>query len=164
VRSASAANAAPLVLTLGAIAMTRRAGLVCVVLGVLLTGCGGRSYKTAPVSGKVTLDGKALPHASVMFIPEFELGSKDPLPSSVGLTDDNGNYTLVLNSSSKAEGAVLGKHKIIIAIGAEAAAADIKPTFHKQVPARYTRVNTTPFEKEVVSGDNAFDFQLTSKP
>jgi hypothetical protein len=132
-------------------------------LGVLLTGCGGRSYKTAPVSGKVTLDGKALPHASIMFIPQFDPGDKDPLPSSIGITDDNGQYTVVLNNSSKADGAVLGKHKIIVAISAEVAAADTKETFHKQVPARYTRINTTPFEKEVTGGDNTFDFQLTSK-
>jgi hypothetical protein len=144
--------------------MTWRASLVCVVLGVLLTGCGGRSYKTAPVSGKVTLDGKALSHASVMFIPEFDPGDKNPLPSSIGITDEDGHYTLVLNNSSKANGAVLGKHKIIVAIGAEAARADTKETYHKQVPARYTRINTTPFEKEVIGGDNAFDFQLTTKP
>jgi hypothetical protein len=133
-------------------------------LGVLLTGCGGKSYMTAPVSGKVTLDGKTLPHASVMFIPVFDPGDKNPLPSSIGITDDNGHYAVVLNNNSKANGAVLGKHKIIVAISAEVSQADTKETFHKQVPARYTRINTTPFEKEVIGGDNAFDFQLTSRP
>jgi hypothetical protein len=145
--------------------MARRVGPILVVLAVLLAGC-GTSYKTAPVSGKVTLDGKALPHARVMFIPELDPDNKNSLPASIGITDDNGHYSLVLSSmsNSQVEGAVLGKHKIIVAIGAEAAEADTQPTFHKQVPARYMRITTTPFEKEVVAGDNVFDLQLTTKP
>jgi len=144
--------------------MRWRACLVGVVLALQLTGC-GKSYKTAPVSGKVTLDGKPLPHAKVIFVPQFDPGDKNALPSSAGTTDDNGHYTLVLNSiSTKAEGAVLGKHKIIVAIDPDVGAADTKPTFHKNVPTRYTRINTTPFEKEVVSGDNNFDLELTTKP
>jgi hypothetical protein len=122
----------------GEIELTPRACLVSVVLALPLAGCGVGSYKTVPVSGRVTLDSKPLAKATVMFVPV----AGAPLPSSGGLTDDDGHYSLVLTSDSKTNGAVLGKHKVIIIMGAEVSANDKKPTFHKQLPERYNRKTT----------------------
>jgi hypothetical protein len=121
--------------------MTLRICLVSVVLALLQAGCGGGgpSYKTAPVSGRITLDSKPLAGATVVFAPVAGAATKDAAPSSVDTTDQDGHYSLILNSDSKTNGAVVGKHKVMITLGAQAGAKDTKPTFHKQLPLRYNR-------------------------
>jgi hypothetical protein len=143
--------------------MMPRACLVSVVLALLLAGCGGRlSYKTAPVSGRVRLGNKPLAKASVMFVPVPSAESKEPLPSSSGLTDESGHYSLVLNSGSKAKGAVVGKHKVIIMLSPLVGAEDTKPTFHRQLPPRYNR--KTELECDVpANGRDDANFDLSSK-
>ena len=139
--------------------MTPRAGLVWAVLALALAGCGGGpSYKTAPVSGRVTVDGKPLAKASVTFVPVAGAGEKGPLPSSVGLTDADGRYSLVFNSDSKTSGAVVGKHKVMIFLGAAAGADDTKPTFHKQLPQKYNR--NTELERDVPASGLEANFDL----
>ncbi len=141
--------------------MKPRACLVAALAALLPAGCEGTSYKTAPVSGRVTLDGKPLPKATVMFIPAEGAAGKATLPSSAGLTDEAGHYSLVLNSGSKKEGAVVGKHKVVILLGA-GAADDTKPTFHKQLPQKYNR--KTELERDVPpEGRGDVDFDLKSK-
>jgi hypothetical protein len=139
--------------------VTPRAGLFWAVLALALAGCGGgQSYKTAPVSGRVTVDSKPLAKATVMFVPVAGSGEKDSLPSSVGLTDADGRYSLVLNVGSKPSGAVVGKHKVMIFFGAEAGADDTKPTFHKQLPQKYNR--KTELEREVPAAGLEANFDL----
>ena len=43
--------------------------LALVALVAVAAGCGGGPYKTAPVSGRITLNGKGLAGAAVMFQP-----------------------------------------------------------------------------------------------
>jgi hypothetical protein len=143
--------------------MTPRACLFSFVLVLLLAGCGGRSVKTTPVSGRVTLDGKPLPDAMVMFVPAVGASpaDQDPLPSSVGTTDGDGRYSLVLNSGGKANGAVVGKHKVIITLGSQGSSSETKRTFHKQLPQRYNR--KTELECEIPpDGRNDANFDLKS--
>ncbi len=89
-------------------------------------------------------------------------GDKNPLPSSVGTTDENGHYSLVLSRDNKTKGAVVGKHKVIIVLGAGDVSDEAKPTFHKGLPAQYNR--NTKLECEVPAGgkDDA-DFPLKSR-
>ena len=139
--------------------MTPRAVLSLVVLALPLAGCGGGPpYKTAPVSGRVTVESKPLAKATVMFVPVAGAGEKSPLPSSVGLTDDDGHYSLVLSSGPKTSGAVVGKHKVIIILGAAAGADDTKPTFHKQLPQKYNR--KTELERDVPAEGLEANFDL----
>jgi hypothetical protein len=119
--------------------MTPRARLVWLVVALLLAGCGGRSYKTPPVSGRITLEGKPLANAMVAFVPDVPVGQKDRPPSSVGTTDADGRYSLSLNGDPETSGAVVGKHKVMITLGAQGPSDDAKPTFHKQLPQRYNR-------------------------
>jgi hypothetical protein len=141
--------------------MTRRATLVAVVLGFALAGCGGGSPKTVPVSGKVLLDGKPLPDAVVQFMPVGAEG-KEPLPSSVGTTGPDGRYSLVLQSSASKAGAVVGKHKVTITLGAGGGSSEAARTVHRQLPQRYNR--KTELECEVPAGgrDDA-NFDLKSQ-
>jgi hypothetical protein len=144
--------------------MTLRARMVPVVaLALLLAGCGGRSYKTVSVSGRVTLDNKPLPNAKLTFVPAGgAAGDKDPLPSSDGTTDAQGHYTLALTRDRTTSGAVVAKHKVIIYISEAAGADDTKPTFHKNLPPKYNR--NTVLECDVPEGGNEdANFTLTSK-
>jgi hypothetical protein len=122
--------------------MAARAGVVLVVLTLLLAGCGGGgSARTVPVSGRITLKGKPLAKALVTFVPVVPKGTKDPPPGSLGTTDDDGRYTLVLNNNPKITGAVVGKHQVIITTGAGGggSAGGTKPTYQKQLPEKYNR-------------------------
>jgi hypothetical protein len=86
---------------------------LCPLLPLLLLpfGC-GKSYKTAPVSGRVMMDNRPLANAEVRFTPE---GGQN-LPFSVGVTDDQGNYELRLGSENDTPGAVPGEHRVTISI------------------------------------------------
>jgi hypothetical protein len=140
--------------------MMPRAYRVAVVLALLLAGCGGGSYRTALVSGRVTMDGKPLAYATVTFVPVTAPGEKHPPPSSAGITDADGRYSLALAAEARTDGAVVGKHKVMILLGQEAAAHDTAPTFHKQVPEQYNRKST--LECEVPAGgrqDANFDLK-----
>jgi hypothetical protein len=78
-------------------------------LMLLVLGCGGSNI--APVSGRVTLDNKPLANATVLFEPLSN--DKFPGPSSAGKTDERGEYTLQLATSS-VRGARVGRHKVVI--------------------------------------------------
>jgi hypothetical protein len=131
--------------------MMPRVCLVWLFPALLLAGCSGASYKTAPVSGQVKLDGKPVPNAQVTFVPVQDPAKKEPLPSSSGITDSDGRYTLVLNSGSKANGALVGKHKVIIVlVPNQSVSLDEKSTFHKNLPPRYNR--NTVLECDVPAG------------
>jgi hypothetical protein len=142
--------------------MARRATLVAVVLALAPAGCGGGSYQTAPVSGQVLLDGKALPNAMVMFVPETTSGAKDPVPSSVGTTGEDGHYSLVLQSGANKDGAVVGKHKVVITLGAGGGSTEAKRTLHKQLPERYNRKTELVCDVPA-AGRNDANFDLKSK-
>jgi hypothetical protein len=142
--------------------MRPRALLVLAALALSLAGCRGGSYKTAPVSGRVLLDGKPLPDALVMFVPVTAPGNKDDLPSSFATTGPDGRYSLKLQSGSQSAGAVVGKHKVIITLGAGGGgSSDAQPTYHKQLPGRYNRKTELACEVPDSGRDDA-DFELQS--
>jgi len=96
-------------------------GVVCVGVAlccVLLGGCGKSDYRVAPVSGKVTLDGKAVPNLAVTFQPLRTDNNPNPGPGSAGRTDDQGNYELKLldpnvkDVKDLRKGAVVGKQSV----------------------------------------------------
>jgi hypothetical protein len=136
--------------------MLRRLPTV-VVLAILSAGCGGQSYKTAPVSGKVTLNGKPLADAAVMFQP-IASGSISAGPGSEGRTDAEGRYTLSIIGTKK-QGAVLGKHKVRITMFEKDDPADDKPKRTKRLPPQYNRKTILEFEVTAGGSDSA-DFSL----
>ncbi len=82
-------------------------GLLCCLL---IAGCGGREYDVAPVSGRVTLDGKPIADVLVSFQP-VAVGRNDPNPGpgSTGRTDAQGRFVLQVIEPEE-PGAVVGKH------------------------------------------------------
>jgi len=110
--------------------------------------------EVAPVRGKVTLNGKPLTDARVTFAPVDGTGQ-----SSEGRTAASGEY--VLTYKRDIMGAKLGKHKVYISTYEEPTTTDDGKTqggFPEKVPAQYNE-NTT-LEREVVDGENVFDFEL----
>jgi hypothetical protein len=152
--------AAPLAKRFSPENLTMRLCIALALVVPLLSGCGSATYQTAPVSGRVTLDGQPLAHAAVVFQP---VAGKDnnPGPGSGGTTDADGRYTLsVVGTGSR--GAVIGKHKVHITLApTEEDPADDRPKRHKELPAIYNR--KTKLECEVPAGgiDKA-DFDLKS--
>ncbi len=89
---------------------------------VALAGCGGNEFDLAPVSGRITLDGKPLPGADVVFQPfESNAGTVNVGPGSFGHTDEQGNFTL--KTMEGEAGAVVGKHHVTVTLPKEEADA-----------------------------------------
>lgn len=134
----------------------------CVV--VIGMGCGG-SKAFVPVSGTVTLNRKALPHATVLFQPFGEPGSIVAGEGSTGRTNEKGEFTLT--SSTGKRGALVGKHAVsITALDPQVGDRDTRPPRGgwpkaDKVPSRYNAKSELTFEVPAGGTDRA-DFDLTA--
>jgi len=141
-------------------------GVLFVYLAIV-SGCGGdaKQYRTAPVSGRVTLDGEPLTNAFVRFTPT----RGDSLASQIGpeataTTDDSGNFKLV--TAFNDPGASVGKNQVMINTRQTKVdpndADKVLETAKERVPKRY-------FDREILSfdvpesGSDAANFDLKSK-
>jgi hypothetical protein len=91
--------------------MPRRIAFVFFPL-LVVVGC-SRGPSFAPVSGKVTREGKPLADASVGFQPN---ASMNPGSGSYGRTDADGHYELKVVTTDEL-GAVVGPHKVFVTPG-----------------------------------------------
>jgi hypothetical protein len=141
-------------------AMIHRHMLGFVLIPSLLAGCG--APKVVPVSGRVTLDGKPLPNASVEFLPVVE-GVKVVAPGSVGETAPDGTYSLYVIGTGE-RGAVVGHHPVAIYVREVTVPAqpDSFPAREQKqiVPARYGNGKTLSFDV-LPNGSTEADFALT---
>lgn len=115
-----------------------------------VAGCGGNP-NLGQVTGKVTLDGKPLPSATLMFTPDSGGAT------SYGKTDSSGQYRMQFSDTEN--GAWIGHNKVVIRTG------DVLPdnsgSIPELVPAAYNRNSS--LTAEVKSGSNTIDFPLDSK-
>jgi hypothetical protein len=135
---------------------------IAMVCGCLfLFGCGGRSYEVAPVSGRVTIQGKSAAGVHVSFQPVAE--DKDdimPGPGSYAETDESGAYTLQTVEPTE-PGAVVGTHRVrftLLAENPEDVRDDVGLPIKRQLPERYGDGSMT-FEVPPGGTDKA-DFEL----
>jgi hypothetical protein len=119
---------------------------ICFVLLLSFAGCGKTGADVAPVTGRITLDGKPLEKADIVFQPD---GSKPP---SSGRTDADGRYQLVYKRGVM--GGMVGSNTVRITIS-----SDVVPN-PPNIPARYNAESE--LTKEVKTGQNEFNFDLTS--
>jgi hypothetical protein len=162
--------------------------LLLIVLTVCCFGCtgGGNEVDLGTVSGVVTMDGKPLADAIVVFAP----AEGNP---STGRTDTNGSYELSYLGNAK--GAILGNHKVSITTGefldeaetidgdtdlanvdlSETTAIETPPDSGESqsrnhspkdvkketIPAKYN--SQTELKADVKAGANTFNFDLVSK-
>jgi hypothetical protein len=122
-------------------------------------GCSRSLY--APVLGRITLNGKALPNARISFQP-IERSSVTPGVGSFGQANENGEYTLA-PIDGKGQGALIGKNRVEISAPDSDPAATQKDDRHRTVnrlPLRYNVQSELTFD--VKPGDNVADWKLTS--
>jgi hypothetical protein len=146
---------------------------------VFCAGCGGDAGPSLnSVKGKVTRGGRPLAKVMVTFTP-IEKG-----PTGSGVTNDNGEYVVI--SASGKEGAIAGKHKVVLTVAASAGPAPGgKTDFAKMaaerdsktkagaegappaatntediVPAEYSDASKTPLSYEVKAGTNNYDIPI----
>ena len=127
---------------------------------LLLVGCGQEPHAIAPVSGRVTLNGKPLPNAGVTFSPMPAGAKVDAGPGSAGVTDADGHYTLKL-VGKPGKGAVIGKHKVSIIMMDDDDPNDDRPKRQRrpQLPAKYNGHTTLGCDVSSGGTDKA-DFEL----
>jgi hypothetical protein len=140
-----------------------RARLMLGLALVLALGCGSR--KIAPVSGRVTLNGKPVANALVAFNPIPQEGTSEAGPGSVGTTNDQGEFTLIVSSNRK--GALVGKHRVAIsAMNPQAGESDARVPRGRRplvntIPSRYNEKSELTFEVPPGGTDQA-NFPLES--
>lgn len=145
---------------------------ICLFLFGFVLGCGSDGPQLSTVTGKVTKGGKPLASVSVTFTP---VGGGIP---SAGLTDGEGKFAL-LSSTGKA-GALVGKHKVVLASKASESApvgyeammkarqsseggnrgAPKEQPKQTTFPPEYGDASKTPLEYEVKPGSNDFDIVI----
>jgi hypothetical protein len=141
--------------------------LVVVVAAVL--GCRGSSkpYRTAAVSGRVTLDGAPLAGARVTFRPEHDPQSGlTSGPEAHGETDAGGRYSLT--TVFKDRGATVGRNRVLISTRKQERPLNdpdgpVKEVAPERVPGKYF-TDQAPLHFDVPArGTASADFTLTSK-
>ena len=130
----------------------------------LLAGC-NREKVVVPVSGIVTLDGKPLAGTQVTFQPigkgkiDEELGE-----GSFAKTDENGKFTLKYVGPGDRMGAVVGSHRVMIAMPSGVPGSDdISKPGKIRIPVRYNTDSQLTFDV-TKGGTTSANFDLTSNP
>ena len=127
----------------------------------LAAGCGGP--KIAPVSGKVTMDGKPLANANVNFQPIGQ-GNVHPGPGSHSKADKNGEYTLEYIEGG--QGALVSKHRVEISAIADDGKGDPEDNRRRAAPDRVPpqfNVKSQLTCDAPPGGKNDANFALTSR-
>jgi hypothetical protein len=127
------------------------------VFALTVAGCGPAAHEldTAPVSGRVTLDGQALPQGIVYVLPSKGRMAK-------GLIRENGSFELT--TYDKGDGAQVGSHPAIVtALPSDELDAGQKK-MGVPVPKRYTQARTSGLTVDVQAGkNNEVEWALLSK-
>lgn len=143
-----------------------RLSLVGIVLALPAAGCGKAKPATAPVSGRVLLDGKPVAGAAVMFEPV------DGGVPARGSTGSDGGFRL--STFERDDGGLVGRHRVSISkfvtegvaaneLGLEAApgAPGLQPK--AALPTRYADPKSSGLEATVEAGGTTVEFTLESK-
>ena len=131
--------------------------LAILVLAVA-SGCGSSGPELGYVTGTVTLDGKPVNGATLIFSPQDGKGT-----TSSGQTDAEGHYKLMF--TFKKEGVMLGKHDVKIekaTMGAEEVAEakrlGLPASDAVRIPSKYGKIGQ--LSAEVKGGSQTIDFAL----
>jgi len=130
-----------------------------------LPGCGGENFSLAPVSGTITLDGEPLADATIVVSPERASldATANVGPGSTGTTNGEGQFTLTTIDGR--DGAVVGKHSVIISAGGGRDVSDFDEygaENAEKVPSRYN-TNSTLVLEVPAAGTDTVKFELSSQ-
>jgi hypothetical protein len=123
---------------------------------VLANGCGKSLSQNEQVEGTVKMDGVPLANVAVQFMPD---DPKTQGPSSYGVTDDKGHFTLACEN--KKPGAVIGKHNVVVLAGRNDT-GDTTP--RPNIPGDYNIASTTPLKIEVTAAEHTYNLDLSRNP
>lgn len=130
--------------------------LALVAATAMLAGCGRPAHEldTAPVSGKVTLDGEALPQGIVYVLPSKGRMAK-------GLIQQDGTFEL--STYDEGDGAQVGQHTVIVsALPKDELTANQKQQ-RVPVPKKYSQARTSGLTIDVKAGEsNTVELTLVS--
>lgn len=140
--------------------------VVAATLACLAGGCGPRRPATVPVKGRVTLDGKPVADAAVIFEPET-----GGVPAR-GSTAADGSFTLT--TFERDDGAIAGRHRVgvtkVVYEGVKADAGGLEagplagpPKERWEVPSRYAVPAKSGLTADVPGSGAAIDLTLTTK-
>ena len=90
-----------------------RTAFLFALIGTLY-GCGGADLNLAPVSGTITVDGIPLAGVSVQFQPQ-KADSNGMAPTSFGVTDDDGHYSLEVTTTGQ-QGTLVGPNQVTFSL------------------------------------------------
>ena len=139
---------------------------IALLLCLALCGCGKRAagpptVDALPIKGTVTLDGKPLAGADVVFMPV------DPPGAFAGTTKEDGTYQL---NGLAGKATCKGNCKVIISRMLKPDGSPVPPgeppamSFAvESLPQRYSLANSTELSANVPDGGGAFNFDLKSK-
>src|SRR5690606_587041 len=134
------------------VVVARRTALTAIgALLVSLAGCDGGEFSTAPVSGKVVMNGQPVTEGNITFSPIAEGNSELSGKPASGDIGSDGTFTL--STYGENDGAVVGKHRVIFSPPLEPPPAT--PEGGHAAPmeqSRYARAIPLTSEVEVKSG------------
>ena len=137
--------------------MTRLCALM--LTGVLIVGCQGQAPQVAlvPVQGKLTVKGKPLTHATVVFHPDPDRGNTSKLEPRAEITPESGGI-YELESDDRA-GAPPGWYRVTV-YATKPASSTKRPEW--LASQKYTDARTSGLSWEVKEGEagKAADFDL----
>jgi hypothetical protein len=117
----------------------------------------------APVSGRLRIHGEPAANVLVVFTPEST--ADHVMPRSVGVTDDDGRFTL--RTEQNRAGAVVGRHRVtledmnVYAVErSEKPPTASNPTPTSRLPKEFSAVTTTPLERRVAAGSQEIDLDV----
>lgn len=139
----------------------RHTSPLLVTLALIFPACGpSEGPELAPVTGKVTYQGKPITQGIVSFQPAAPDGT--PATGTIG---PDGTYSL---QTADAEGARLGEYRVVISARKEpeqepdSATPPLKklPKVESQLPLKYEDLEKAQLTKKVDSGHNTINFDL----
>jgi hypothetical protein len=155
-----------------------RLTMALALVALATAGCQSNGPPLVPVSGKVTLDGKPLAGKTLKFLPE----PGTPGQGAGATTDAAGGYALLAarpGATRDEAGAPPGSYRVVVvepmfpidlpvqdandpsaapAVGLPSAA----PRKKQEIPAVYTKPETTPLRAEVPAGGGEINLTLES--
>ena len=146
--------------------------LVLLISGIgTLAGCGTASASSkpesplAPVKGSISLDGKPLEGATVIFSPQGSMMGD----GAIAVTDASGNYEAICGGAT---GAPIGTYKILISRLVDPSGKPVIATLEtppanlgarESMPPKFSDHAVSSLKCTVATGGGTFDFKLTSR-
>jgi hypothetical protein len=122
----------------------------------LIAGCSSGSLEST-VSGRVTLDGKAIGPGVTVFAPVHRQGNP-----ATGAIEPNGSYSL---KTSRASGLLAGKYQVSVQVREvpkDIQPGDRPPPGKSLIPDKYESSSTSGLEYDVQPGSNTINIELRS--